>query len=73
MLGLGIDPGNSGGLVISKNSNNSLPQIILALRMPTVTIYGKKIIDTKKIAMSLENYPIDVVLLKRFMLCLDKE
>ena len=48
MLVLGIDPGSSGGLAVIKNSNNTLPQIILALRMPTVTIYGKKIIDTKK-------------------------
>ena len=46
MLVLGIDPGSSGGLAIIRNSNNTLPQIILALRMPTVTIYGKKIMIT---------------------------
>ena len=64
MLVLGIDPGSSGGLAIIRNSNNTLPQIILALRMPTVTIYGKKIIDTKKIATELLNMktilPIDI-------------
>ena len=48
MLVLGIDPGSSGGLALIRSSNNTLQQIILALRMPTVTIYGKKIIDTKK-------------------------
>ena len=44
MLVLGIDPGSTGGLAVIKNTNNTLPQIILALRMPTITIYGKKII-----------------------------
>ena len=65
MLVLGIDPGSSGGLAIIKNSNNTLPQIILALRMPTVTIYGKKIIDTKKIATELESHPIDVSIIEK--------
>ena len=57
MLVLGIDPGSSGGLAIIKNSNNTLPQIILALRMPTVTIYGKKIIDTKKNSYRIRKSP----------------
>ena len=65
MLVLGIDPGSSGGLAIIKNSNNTLPNIILALRMPTVTIYGKKIIDTKKIATELQSHPIDVSIIEK--------
>ena len=65
MLVLGIDPGSSGGLALIRNSNNTLPQIILALRMPTVTIYGKKIIDTKKIATELESHPIDVSIIEK--------
>ena len=65
MLVLGIDPGSSGGLAIIKKSNNTLPQIILALRMPTVTIYGKKIIDTKKIATELQSHPIDVSIIEK--------
>ena len=65
MLVLGIDPGSSGGLALIKNSNNSLPHIILALKMPTVIIYGKKIIDTKKIATQLESHPIDVSIIEK--------
>ena len=65
MLVLGVDPGSSGGLALIRNSNNILPQIILALRMPTVTIYGKKIIDTKKIATELESHPIDVSIIEK--------
>ena len=65
MLVLGIDPGSSGGLAVVENNNNSLPKIILALRMPIVTIYGKKIVDTKKIAKELENLPIDVSIIEK--------
>ena len=57
MLVLGIDPGSSGGLAIIKNSNDTLPQIILALRMPIVIIYGKKIIDTKKNSYRITKLP----------------
>ena len=66
MLILGIDPGSSGGLAIIKNSNNTLPTIILALRMPTVTIYGK-IIDTKKIATELQSHSIDVSIIEKVL------
>ncbi len=65
MLVLGIDPGSSGGLAIVKKSLNALPKIILALRMPTVTIYGKKIIDTKKIASELQNHTIEVSIIEK--------
>ena len=65
MLVLGIDPGSSGGLAIVENNNKRLPNIILALRMPTVTIYGKKIIDTKKIATELKSHPIDVSIIEK--------
>ena len=65
MLVLGIDPGSSGGLAIVKRNLNTLPKIILALRMPTVIIYGKKIIDTKNIARELQNHPIDVSIIEK--------
>ena len=65
MLVLGIDPGSTGGLAIVENNNSTLPKIILALRMPIVTIYGKKIIDTKKIATELENYSVDVSIIEK--------
>ncbi len=65
MLVLGIDPGSSGGLVIVQKNINSLPEIILAIRMPTIKIYGKKIIDTKQIATKLQEYPIDVTIIEK--------
>ena len=65
MLVLGIDPGSSGGLVIVQKNINSLPVIILAIRMPTIKIYGKKIIDTKQIATKLQEYPIDVTIIEK--------
>ena len=65
MLVLGIDPGSSGGLVIVQKNINALPEIILAIRMPTIKIYGKKIIDTKQIATKLKEYPIDVTIIEK--------
>ena len=65
MLILGIDPGSSGGLALVENNLNALPNIVLALRMPTITIYGKKIIDTKKIARELKNYEIDISIIEK--------
>ena len=65
MLVLGIDPGSSGGLVIVQKNINALPEIILAIRMPTIKIYGKKIIDTKQIATKLQEYPIDVTIIEK--------
>ena len=65
MLILGIDPGSSGGLAVVENNLNALPNIVLALRMPTITIYGKKIIDTKKIAKELKNYEIDISIIEK--------
>ena len=65
MLVLGIDPGSSGGVAVVETNLNALPQIVLALRMPTVNIYGKKIIDTKKIAKELNNFAIDVTIIEK--------
>ena len=41
---LGIDPGKSGGLAVSREIN-SKPKIIFAIKMPTLQINNKKIID----------------------------
>ncbi len=65
MIVLGIDPGSSGGLAIVKNSLNSLPKIITALRMPIVKIYGKKVVDTKKVVEGLQTYSIDVSIIEK--------
>ena len=42
---LGIDPGKSGGLAVVSREINSLPKIIFAIKMPTLQINNKKIID----------------------------
>ena len=65
MIILGIDPGSSGGLALIENKLNVLPKIIFALRMPTVTIYGKKVIDTKKIAIDLQRFSIDISIIEK--------
>ena len=65
MLILGIDPGSSGGLAIVRNSFNTLPEIVFAIKMPTVAIYGKKIIDTKKIALELNKHDIDISIIEK--------
>lgn len=65
MIILGIDPGSSGGIVLVKTQLHVLPKIISALKMPTVTIYGKKIIDTKKIATEFQKYTIDISIIEK--------
>jgi crossover junction endodeoxyribonuclease RuvC len=65
MIILGIDPGSSGGIVAVKAESNVLPKIILAIRMPTVSIYGKKIIDTKKISLELSKFLIDISIIEK--------
>ena len=65
MIILGIDPGSSGGIVIVQAKTNTLPKIMFAIKMPTVTIYGKKIIDTKKISSELYNYSIDISIIEK--------
>ena len=51
MLVLGIDPGSSGGLVIVQKNINALPEIILAIRMPTIKITTPNISNDTKSAM----------------------
>ena len=62
---MGIDPGNNGGICIIKNTENFLPEIIFSLRMPVVSIYGKKIIDTLKIHSALSQFKIDVAIIEK--------
>ena len=65
MFILGIDPGSSGGIAIVRNEVQSLPNIVFATRMPVVSIYGKKIIDVKKIALDLNEFDIDVSIIEK--------
>ena len=65
MILMGIDPGNNGGISIVNNSDNKLPKIIFSLRMPVISLYGKKIIDTMKIYRCLNKYNIDIAILEK--------
>ena len=65
MILMGIDPGNNGGICIIKNTENYLPEIIFSLRMPVVSIYGKKIIDTLKIHSMLSQFKIDIAIIEK--------
>ena len=65
MIILGVDPGTSGGIVVVKADANMLPKITFTLRMPTIAIYGKKIIDTQKISAELNNLSIDICIIEK--------
>mgnify|MGYP002842067656 CR=1 FL=1 len=62
---MGIDPGSSGGIAIVEANNNTLPKIISAIKMPIISLYGKKIIDTKKIYEKLKEYSIDIAIIEK--------
>ena len=65
MLVMGIDPGNNGGVSIVKNSNVKLPEIIFSLKMPTVAMFGKKIVDTTKVYNYLKPFKIDIAIIEK--------
>ena len=54
MLIMGIDPGNSGGISIVETQIDGLPKIAYSLKMPTVELYGKKVVDSLKIYKQLK-------------------
>ena len=62
---MGIDPGTIGGISIIENNPNKLPKIIFAKKMPTVSLYGKKIVDTKKLFDFINNFKIDVSIIEK--------
>ena len=62
---MGIDPGSSGGIAIVEANNNTLPKIISAIKMPIISLYGKKIIDTKKTYEKLKEYSIDIAIIEK--------
>ena len=62
---LGIDPGSSGGISVVESRKNFLPKILTALRMPTVNIYGKKIVDVDKVSELLKNFNLDVTIIEK--------
>ena len=62
---MGIDPGTIGGISIIENNPNKLPIIISAKKMPTVSLYGKKIVDAKKLFGFINNFKIDVSIIEK--------
>ena len=65
MIIMGLDPGSSGGISIVETKKNKLPQIVFFLKMPIISMYGKKIIDTKKIFESIKPFEIDVAIIEK--------
>ena len=62
---LGIDPGKSGGLAVVSREINSLPRIIFAIKMPTLQINKKKIIDILTIKKQLNMIKIDISVIEK--------
>ena len=62
---MGLDPGSSGGISILETKNNKLPEIVFFLKMPIVSIYGKKIIDINKLYESVSIYEIDISIIEK--------
>ena len=62
---LGIDPGKSGGLAVVSREINSLPRIIFAIKMPTLQINNKKIIDILTIKKQLNMIKIDISVIEK--------
>lgn len=65
MIIMGLDPGISGGISVIETNQSKLPKILYSLKMPVVSMYGKKIVDTKKVYESLINYKIDISIIEK--------
>ena len=52
MIIMGLDPGTSGGISIVETKQDKLPQIIFCIKMPVISMYGKKLL-TQKLYMTL--------------------
>ena len=65
MIIMGLAPGTNGGISILETKQNQLPQIKFCLKMPTVSMYGKKIVDTKTLYDSLNTFRIDLSIIEK--------
>ena len=65
MIIMGLDPGSSGGISILETKKNNLPKIIFFMKMPTVSMYGKKIIDTIKLKNTIAKFQIDISIIEK--------
>ncbi len=62
---LGIDPGISGGIAVIKTKIDQTPKIIIAKRMPTLKLYGKKIVDVLVLEKHIKDIYIDVAIIEK--------
>ena len=62
---MGLDPGSSGGVSLLESKEGKLPEIIFYLKMPTISMYGKKIVDTKKLFDLLNNFEIEISIIEK--------
>ncbi len=65
MIIMGVDPGSTGGISLVETKQNKLPEIIFFLKMPTITMFGKKIIDIKKLYKSMLKFDIDISIIEK--------
>ena len=65
MIIMGLDPGTTGGISIIETRNNRLPVIIFFLKMPVISMYGKKIIDIKKLYDCIKSFKIDISIIEK--------
>lgn len=65
MIIMGLDPGTSGGISIVETKQDKLPQIIFCIKMPVISMYGKKIIDSKMIYDSINSFKIDLSIIEK--------
>ena len=56
MIIMGLDPGSSGGISILETKKNKLPEIIFFMKMPTVSMYGKKLLILLNSKILLQNF-----------------
>ncbi len=62
---LGIDPGKSGGLAIVENKVNQIPRIVKAIKMPTLIVNTKKIIDIVSLKNQIGDTSISIAVIEK--------
>ena len=65
MIIMGLDPGSSGGISILETKTNNLPIIRFLHKMPTASMFGKKIVDIKKLYKLVRNFEIDISIIEK--------
>ena len=65
MIIMGLDPGTSGGISIIETKQDKLPQIIYCIKMPTISMYGKKLLIQKLLYDSIKPFKIDISIIEK--------